>query len=49
MKKTFLEWSVADKKAVRDKVIKECMNQKVQWFPKDFTLKNYLRIGNNFI
>ena len=34
MKKTFLEWSVADKKAQWDKMIKEMLRTPVKWVPE---------------
>ena len=33
MKKTFLEWSVADKKAQWDKMVKELLRTPVKWVP----------------
>ena len=33
MKKTFLEWSVADKKAQREKLIKEMLRTPIKWVP----------------
>lgn len=39
MKKTFLEWSVADKKAQWNKMIKEMLTTPVKWVP-DFPRYN---------
>ena len=41
MKKTFLEWSVADKKAQKDKIIKEMLRTPVKWV-SDFPRYNHI-------
>lgn len=44
MKKTFLEWSVADKKEQREKFIKQMLSTPTRWVP-DFPRYNH--IGSN--
>lgn len=43
MKKTFLEWSVADKKAQQEKWVKEMIRihktNKVEWVPRHLLIK----------
>ena len=41
MKKTFLEWSVADKKSQREKFIKEMLCTPVKWVP-DFPIYHHI-------
>lgn len=41
MKKTFLEWSVADKKAQQQRMIQEFLKTPVKWVP-DFPIYHHI-------